>query len=800
MLRNPLSVRRASLLAVLLAPLAAAQVDFSIATIEVNQAVQTGSTPLVAGRSTFVRTAVRVVNPGAPSVPVDGLLRIFVDGVETEDSPLFSDNGPFPATQVLNPAIEDGTLNFIFIPPASGNVVLEVEVNPPGPNHVPESFTANNTRATGALSFGVQKVPELQYAPIDYRPSGGTTPNLPDPALTQPGVGDNFIQGIYPAAEWYYRRTDAPSKLWTSSLSGSGSSLLNSLQVDINLMVPKPDFLYGWVPGPLPGYNGQAFISGNVSMGNTELVRFQRTIAHELGHNFGLQHNTITTNVIGVDVEHHLNQTQSLPQIKGATLKDIMYAGLLTQEAWVWPSNYNFFHNHAVFNLPLSGLAGDAPPAPRLMVAGTWNTSTGAVTLTDVLTLPAGTPSAAASPAAADLVLRAYAGGELLQELPVDANSSADECPACGGDAADSGAVLPEVAFHAVLALPGSAIDRLVVAQAGARAVAGLELPRSAAAPQVALSAPAALAGGPLTVSWEVADADGDVPTCYLTYSPDGTRVIPLLGSTRATQHVVDPAGLPRATAGAYLELLASDGLHTTAVRAPLAPPAGDGAVGNAPWVEIYAPDDGFSYLQGANVILHSSGWDLEDRALTGADIAWSSDVDGALGTGRLLAVDTLSPGSHVISVTATDSDGNVTVDSATISVAARGLPTIGGDICQADLGFGGPGGAELSLCGGDLSTGTTADLALGGAPAGAPAFLVAGLSGNPTPFKGGTLVPFPWNTLLALATDGAGELTIAGVPGGGGPLSLYIQAFVMDGSQPQGFTISNALRADFLP
>ncbi len=228
-----------------------------------------------------------------------------------------------------SPETLNATLNFIFLPPTSGNVVLTVTDNPPGPNFVSEANTANNTFSTAPLTFVAHKVTELAYVPIDYRPTGGDVPNLPDPALIEPGMGDNFVQGIYPTKDWYFHRTAAPSKLWTQSLDGDGSVLLDSLSVDINLMSPKPDFLYAFVPGALP-YNGQSVIGGNVAMGNTEVDRYQRTVAHELGHNFGLQHNTLTTNLVGVDVEHHLNLPLGLPQIKSATLKDIMYAGLLT--------------------------------------------------------------------------------------------------------------------------------------------------------------------------------------------------------------------------------------------------------------------------------------------------------------------------------------------------------------------------------------------------------------------------------------------------------------------------------------
>jgi hypothetical protein len=797
--------RTALLLGALLAPAlpAAAQtLNLYPSKFEINQAVPMVTTNLVGGRSTFVRVSVRVTGAASLPVPVDGVLHVSANGAEIPGSPFFSDNGPFPVQPGVSMSVENATLNFIVLPPVSSNVVLTVDINPPGPNFVPEVNLADNSLSTASLNFGLQAVPEMQYAPIDYRPTGGTVPNLPDPFLIEPGMGDNFIQGIYPAPDWDFRRTDAPSKLWTSSLSGTGTALLSSLQVDINLMLPKPDFLYGFVPGPLPGYNGQAYINGNVSMGNTELIRYQRTIAHELGHNFGLQHNSITTNVVGVDVEHHLNLTQGLPQIKATTLKDIMYAGLLTQEAWVWPSNYSFFYNHSVFNAS-DGLAADAGQAPRLLVAGAWNPSTGAVTLHDVLTLPAAAPSAAASPAAADLLLRAYAGGVLVQELPVDASGSSDECGGCR-DGADSDVPPTDVAFSAVLELPGSAIDRLVIAQAGPRAVSGLALQRSASAPQAELALPAgnSLGAGPLAVEWEAQDADGDALTFYLRYSPDGERFAPVLTSTKATQAQLDAAQLPAPVDGqAFFELLASDGLNTTVVRtAKLSAPAADGVVGNAPWVTIYAPDSGFTYWKGANVILHSSGWDLEDKALTGGDIAWSSNVDGALGTGRLLAVSGLSVGPHVITVTATDGAGNPSVDSATITVLDRGLPGGGGTTCQADLGFGGPGSAALSLCGGDLSTGTSADLELSGGPPSATGALLAGLVNSPTPFKGGLLVPFPASIFVPVVLDIDGGLVVGGVPGGGGPFSLFIQAVLADGGQPQGVGLSNAVQADFLP
>jgi FG-GAP-like repeat len=114
-------------------------------------------------------------------------------------------------------------------------------------------------------------------------------------------------------------------------------------------------------------------------------------------------------------------------------------------------------------------------------------------------------------------------------------------------------------------------------------------------------------------------------------------------------------------------------------------------------------------------------------------------------------------------------------------------------ETCQTDLGFGGPGSAELSLCGDDLTlSGSLATLQLEGAPASQPIVLVLSLTAGAVPFKGGTLVPVPILGLVAgFVTDGAGSFSAA-VPGAAGtPVHVFLQALVKDGS---AFAISNAL------
>ncbi|MCB9896698.1 MAG: M36 family metallopeptidase [Planctomycetes bacterium] len=118
---------------------------------------------------------------------------------------------------------------------------------------------------------------------------------------------------------------------------------------------------------------------------------------------------------------------------------------------------------------------------------------------------------------------------------------------------------------------------------------------------------------------------------------------------------------------------------------------------------------------------------------------------------------------------------------------------------CQPDLGFSGPGDLTLSICGAPLSTGNAPELRVENATPSGNVFLVIGLANNPTPFKGGLLVPVPITLLLSAPADGAGVLAFP-LPGGGGPLSVYVQAAAADGSQLLGYELSNAVEAQFLP
>jgi hypothetical protein len=224
----------------------------------------------------------------------------------------------------------------------------------------------------------------------------------------------------------------------------------------------------------------------------------------------------------------------------------------------------------------------------------------------------------------------------------------------------------------------------------------------------------------------------------------------------------------------------------------------GYAAGGNAPFCHVMTPDSGKSFPFGATVLLHGSGHDLEDGKLDGTDLSWVSDLDGKIAQGRVSSVADLSVGTHTLTLIATDSSGNQTLDTTVITITPRTLP---GDVtCQTDLGFGGPGSAVLAVCGGDLSSGTTADIKLTGAAPNATLFLAVGATNAPTALFGGTVVPVPALVVLVDQTDLTGGWTLNGISGGGGPSTYFLQALYLDAAQTDGLGISNAVQVDFLP
>jgi len=92
-------------------------------------------------------------------------------------------------------------------------------------------------------------------------------------------------------------------------------------------------------------------------------------------------------------------------------------------------------------------------------------------------------------------------------------------------------------------------------------------------------------------------------------------------------------------------------------------------AAGCKPVVTITSPTDGASFEYGADIDFAGSATDSKDGELTGAALVWTSDIDGQIGTGTVFTEYDLSPGTHTITLTATNSQGESDAKSVTITV-----------------------------------------------------------------------------------------------------------------------------------
>lgn len=197
------------------------------------------------------------------------------------------------------------------------------------------------------------------------------------------------------------------------------------------------------------------------------------------------------------------------------------------------------------------------------------------------------------------------------------------------------------------------------------------ELALAGVAPSVGVTFP--LGGetlsGEQTISWSVTDTDSTEHWYWVQYSPQSGDLATwrnlALGITDS-QLTVDFDGLPGASGTGVVRVIASDGVNSgVGLSGTFSSPTG------SPTVEITEPGDGEVYKASELVWLQGFGFDPEDGVLADGALAWESDRDGPLGTGASLPIGGLTEGTHTVSLTGTDADGNT--DSANITLVVAG-------------------------------------------------------------------------------------------------------------------------------
>ena len=706
--------------------------DLAVTSVDLTQGAQFGTTTLVGGRSTMVRVKVAVTGQTVSQSNVDAVLRVYVGGQQMAGSPFFSRNGPITAPITPNVFNVNDTINFTIVAPVSNDVDFEVVLDPL--NKVAESNEANNLFVLSNKVFSCRKTLDVAYVSVNYTPGGGQ----PDAATIEPGVGDGFMRGIYAVAELNYHRSPLGPLNWTTDINTSDTTLLSSLQTIRLTTIPaagyaRPEFIFGWLPGnPFSG-NGEANgIPGDAAFGNTESTRFQRTFAHEIGHCWGRSHTSNTIASVGFDVEHHLASPLNLGQTHATTQYDVMVAGQLTNVAWVDSGTYldclTDTRSQCTAFAPPGGGENPASDAQRvLQISGSYQHQIGRkpsrIELSPVNQIDLASPTADDSQG--DVLLQSFAAsGDLLSSVRWKSATTRESCAQC---------VNGRPHLH-----DNSAVSILIPAAVANQEPARIELRdlksgnllatrmRTASAPHIASLGSRMIDGvgvashsgtGPFVeLFWDATDADGDALSADILLSCDGGQSWSAMGvNQRGASMKFALSDIPVAKNGqGIVKVRVTDGLNVVDAEMPTSVGhfglgasgskvldegsiAGDSQwsnflIDNAPDVHLISPNASQSYPFGASILLHTSGWDLEDQFLPDTAFTWTSSIAGAIGIGRQILVSTLNPGTHVITLRAADSGGSFVEKSVSIIVTARVI--FGADINGDSL----VNGFDLSL------------------------------------------------------------------------------------------------------
>lgn len=459
------------------------------------------------------------------------------------------------------------------------------------------------------------------------------------------------------------------------------------------------------------------------------------TLAHELGHNGGLSHYLCAGNEAkggGIDPDYPTpfeNCTMSIPTNSGYWGFDVFYttfdyipkpiavspkpdaakpnksSPLMGYAADKWLDPYSYCKLLQAYGVgcsaypppkddslpveqgaPASGAGPQlissvtqAGPAQFVTVSGVVRTAQGTASLVDVTSSTDATSEArAAATARYEAVKKAKASGFTLQ-LEGPAGEKVDRMLADTDPPAHEEETPSAFAFADLVEAPFEPVAVRVLK--GTAVVA--ERRASATAPTVRLLSPngGETLSGSVDIRWQATDADNDRLVFDVAYSPDGgtSWKVLTLGTNGTSLRV--PAGELEASTTGVLRVTARDGFRTASdvSDAPFQAPDGPPSL-----ALVLNPNDGRTFRLGDLVVLQGTASDLTDGLVT--NLAWTSDRDGALGTGREVQTRNLSPGPHRITLTATDKAGGTATMSINLTINGAELADVPDDAELAKL------------------------------------------------------------------------------------------------------------------
>jgi hypothetical protein len=178
--------------------------------------------------------------------------------------------------------------------------------------------------------------------------------------------------------------------------------------------------------------------------------------------------------------------------------------------------------------------------------------------------------------------------------------------------------------------------------------------------------------GAKSTITWEAGDEDNDPLTYTVLYNSGLDQIwLPIANGVTKLSTTVDTTLLPGSTR-ARVRVRVTDGVNTTESESE-----GTFTVPEKrPLIAILGSTNGRVLAPGVSAQFVGAAYDPEDGMLPSTSLTWTSDRDGLMGQGRCLAMRPLSRGPHLITLTATDSQGRSVSARVNVIVGLERLPS----------------------------------------------------------------------------------------------------------------------------
>ena len=577
----------------------ASKFDLSVDHIEVVQAVQTpgNEVPVVAGKKTVARVFVKIGDgPATPVSPVTAVLRGYRLGKLLPELPRAS-NGPIVGYNVSNREEVNHSLNFV-LPQAwttEGIITLEASLNED--NALYEDQKGNNKGRT-EVSFG--PAPELSVAYIRVCVPG--PPTCPSGAISNATMR-RFVERTYPVAGDKFRyRSLGVSWNWPGPMTrAKEADFLATLQKRFALMESvngsSADQLVAWVPPgsaadlgmSAPLWGGSTKIGrvvfctdtsssalpkwpgGNPAVTQVDPIDPVFTLAHELGHNFGLRHPSTTDGCgAGDDKTDWPYASAKLDEVGFDTVEmktkprskfDLMsYCSPPADNIWISRFSYEkLLRGQFLPAAAKTGAGARLASASAFVILSGWAAQDGSAGQLDpAYRLQSQTPAQPSTVGGNHCLRFSSAGGPI-----------ADYCFQLDFTDQRTGEPLDRESFALKAPWPEGTVR--VELMRGENVLATLSGGASTLALSILSPQPGDKWSGRNTITWSGSDPDGQRLTYSVLYSPDnGGEWLPLHTDTTDTQVAIDAAEL-ESTAEVLIRVLASNGLSsTTATAGPI--------------------------------------------------------------------------------------------------------------------------------------------------------------------------------------------------------------------------------------